>query len=80
MMATGNRFEVEELGTFTPAPHRVKQLSPGEVGYIIAGVKQLDQTKIGDTITEPGRPCDEPLAGYKDVKPMVFSGLYPIHG
>ena len=80
MMATGNRFEVEELGTFTPAPHRVKQLSPGEVGYIIAGVKQLDQTKIGDTVTEPGRPCEQPLAGYKDVKPMVFSGLYPIQG
>jgi GTP-binding protein LepA len=80
MMATGHRFEVEELGTFTPAPHRVKQLGAGEVGYIIAGVKQLDQTNIGDTITEPSRPCEKPLEGYKEVKPMVFSGLYPIQG
>jgi GTP-binding protein LepA len=80
MMATGKHFEVEELGTFTPAPRRVKQLSVGEVGYIIAGIKQLDQTHIGDTITEPDRPCEKPLAGYKDVKPMVFSGLYPIQG
>jgi len=80
MMATGHQFEVEELGTFTPAPCRIKELSAGDVGYIIAGIKQLDQTKIGDTVTEPDRPCAKPLAGYKDVKPMVFSGLYPIQG
>ncbi len=80
MMATDNRFVVEELGTFTPAPRRVKQLSAGEVGYVMAGIKELDQTRIGDTITEAGHPCDTPLAGYKDVKPMVFSGLYPIQG
>jgi len=80
MMATGNRFVVEELGTFTPAPRRVKQLSTGEVGYVMAGIKQLDQTRIGDTITEADRPCEKPLAGYKGVKPMVFSGLYPIQG
>ena len=80
MMATGHKFEVEELGTFTPAPRRVKQLSAGEVGYVIAGIKQLDQTRIGDTITTARQPCDNPLAGYKDVKPMVFSGLYPIQG
>lgn len=80
MMATGHQFEVEELGTFTPAPCRIKELSAGDVGYVIANIKQLDQTKIGDTITEPDRPCEKPLAGYKDVKPMVFSGLYPIQG
>jgi len=80
MMATGHQFEVEELGTFTPAPCRIKELSAGDVGYVIANIKQLDQTKIGDTITEPDRPCEQPLAGYKDVKPMVFSGLYPIQG
>jgi GTP-binding protein LepA len=80
MMATGKRFVVEELGTFTPAPIRVKQLSAGEVGYIIAGIKQLDQTHIGDTITEAKQPCETALAGYKEVKPMVFSGLYPIQG
>ncbi|MCZ6513776.1 MAG: translation elongation factor 4, partial [Nitrospinae bacterium] len=80
MMATGKRFVVEELGTFTPAPIRVKQLSAGEVGYITAGIKQLDQTHIGDTITEAKRPCETALTGYKEVKPMVFSGLYPIQG
>lgn len=80
MIATGHQFEVEELGTFTPAPHRVQQLRAGDVGYIIAGIKQLDQTHIGDTITAPDRPCEQPLEGYKEVKPMVFSGLYPIQG
>ena len=80
MMATGKRFVVEELGTFTPAPIRVKQLSAGEVGYITAGIKQLDQTHIGDTITEAKQPCETALTGYKEVKPMVFSGLYPIQG
>ncbi len=75
MMATGNRFEVEEIGAFTPAPHRLKSLSAGEVGYVIAGIKQLDQTKIGDTITESKNECKAPLAGYKEAKPMVFSGL-----
>ena len=80
MMATGHQFQVEELGAFTPAPTRIKQLSAGDVGYIIAGIKQLDQTHIGDTITEPDHPCEQPLEGYKEVKPMVFSGLYPIQG
>lgn len=80
MMATGKRFHVEELGTFTPAPHRVKQLQAGEVGYVIAGIKQLDQTHVGDTITDAAQPAEQPLDGYKEVKPMVFSGLYPIQG
>ncbi len=80
MMATNKRFEVEEIGTFTPAPKSINKLQAGEVGYVIAGIKQLDQTKIGDTITNGKDPCLEPLPGYKDVKPMVFSGLYPIVG
>jgi len=71
---------VEGLGMFTPAPTRVKTLSAGAVGYLVAGIRQLDQTKIGDTITLAERPCAEPLPGYKEVKPMVFSGLYPIMG
>jgi GTP-binding protein LepA len=80
MMATGKRYQVEELGTLNPVPTPAKQLRAGEVGYLIAGIKQLDQTKIGDTVTEVERPCETPLSGYKDVKPMVFSGLYPIQG
>jgi len=80
LMATGKKYFVEELGIFTPAPTRVKTLSAGAVGYLVAGIRQLDQTKIGDTITLAERPCAEPLPGYKEVKPMVFSGLYPIMG
>ena len=80
MMATGNRFIVEELGTFTPKQKPKSTLQAGEVGYLIAGIKQLDQTKVGDTITHSNAPAENPLPGYKDVKPMVFSGLYPISG
>ena len=80
MMATGKIYEVEELGVFTPAPRKVEELGPGEVGFVIAGIKQLDQTRIGDTVTEVERRTETPLAGYKEVKPMVFSGLYPIDG
>ena len=80
MMATGNRFTVEELGTFTPKQQHKSTLQAGEVGYLIAGIKELDQTKVGDTITHAKAPVENPLPGYKDVKPMVFSGLYPISG
>jgi GTP-binding protein LepA len=80
MMATGNRFVVEELGTFNPREVKSPQLNTGEVGYLVANIKQLDQTKVGDTITHSQAPSEEPLPGYKEVKPMVFSGLYPISG
>jgi len=80
MMATGNTFVVEELGTFNPKQEPKPTLQAGEVGYLIAGIKQLDQTKVGDTITHSKSPCESPLPGYKEVKPMVFSGLYPISG
>ena len=80
MMATGNSFVVEELGVFTPAQRQKEILSAGEVGYMVANIKQLDQTKIGDTVTHLHRPTTEALPGYKEVKPMVFSGLYPISG
>ena len=80
MMATGKQFVVEEMGTFNPAPQLTPSLKAGEVGYLVAGIKQLDQTKIGDTITDLNVPSLEPLPGYKDVKPMVFSGIYPIPG
>ncbi|HIK58188.1 MAG TPA: elongation factor 4 [Nitrospinaceae bacterium] len=80
MVATGNRFIVEELGTFNPREVKSPVLNTGEVGYLVANIKELDQTKVGDTITHFDRPCEQPLAGYKEVKPMVFSGLYPISG
>ena len=80
MMATGNRFIVEELGTYNPKQEPKSILQAGEVGYLIAGIKELDQTKVGDTITHAKSPCENPLPGYKEVKPMVFSGLYPISG
>jgi GTP-binding protein LepA len=80
LMATGNRFTVEEVGTFNPNQVKSTQLNVGEVGYLVANVKLLDQTKVGDTITHFHNPCEKPLPGYKEVKPMVFSGLYPISG
>ncbi|MFQ5482671.1 MAG: translation elongation factor 4 [Nitrospinaceae bacterium] len=80
LMATGNTHEVEELGVFTPEPRQVDALNPGEVGFIVAGIKQLDQTRIGDTVTGATQPTTTPLAGYKEAKPMVFSGLYPMDG
>ena len=80
MLAAGEKHVVEELGVFTPVPVKRDVLKAGEVGYLISGIKQLDQTKIGDTITHAEKPCLEPLVGYKEVKPMVFSGLYPISG
>ena len=80
MMATNNKFIVEELGTFNPKQEPKATLQAGEVGYLIAGIKQLDQTKVGDTITHAKSPAEKPLPGYKEVKPMVFSGLYPISG
>lgn len=80
MMATGNRFMVEDLGTFNPMEEKSTELLAGEVGYLVANIKELDQTKVGDTITHSRNPAEEPLPGYKEVKPMVFSGLYPISG
>jgi len=79
-MANSTEFVVEELGAFTPTPVRIQSLQAGEVGYLIAGIKQLDQTKIGDTVTDASRPTETPLPGYKEAKPMVFSGMYPITG
>ncbi|MFB6263570.1 MAG: translation elongation factor 4 [Bradymonadaceae bacterium] len=76
-MATGARSEVEEVGVFTPDQTPVDELGPGEVGYVISMMKDIDRAKVGDTITHADRPTPEPLPGFKDVKPMVFSGLYP---
>ena len=77
-MATDTRFDAEELGVFSPAMTPVEQLSAGEVGYVVTGLKDVSRLRVGDTLTSvapPGRR--EPLPGYKDVKPMVFAGLFP---
>ena len=71
-------FTVEQLGILTPAPVLVEGLHAGEVGFVIANVKRVADTKIGDTITQDDRPAAEPLPGYEDIKPMVFAGLYPV--
>jgi GTP-binding protein LepA len=76
-MATGTRFEAEELGSFAPERTSGTSLTAGEVGYVITGLKDVSRLRVGDTLTSEGRPANEPLPGYKDVKPMVFAGLYP---
>src|SRR6476469_6965271 len=76
-MALGTRFEVEELGFFSPSRRPAKHLSAGEVGYIITGLKDVSQLRVGDTLTLSREGAAEPLPGYKEVKPMVFAGLYP---
>ena len=77
LVAAKKVFEVLEVGIFTPVKKPVDSLKAGEVGYIIAGIRDVTNTKIGDTITDAENPVSEPCAGYKDVKPMVFCGLYP---
>jgi GTP-binding protein LepA len=77
LMATGRVSEVQEVGVFTPVRTPVDVLGTGEVGYIVAGIKNVTDTQIGDTITYADNPSPEPCPGYKEVKPMVFSGLYP---
>jgi len=71
-------YEVEEVGRFSLRRERTEQLAAGEVGYIIAGVKTISDVHIGDTITLDSRPCKRPLPGFKDIKPVVFSSIYPI--
>jgi GTP-binding protein LepA len=76
-MAQGTRFEAEELGFFAPTMTPAKSLEAGEVGYVITGLKDVSRLRVGDTLTAEARPATEPLPGYKDVKPMVFAGLFP---
>src|SRR5689334_16916909 len=76
-MALGTRFEAEELGFFSPTRRASRTLEAGEVGYVITGLKDVSRLRVGDTLTSETRPADEPLPGYKDVKPMVFAGLFP---
>ncbi len=76
-MATETRFEAEELGYFSPTMTPVDSLSAGEVGYVITGLKDVSRLRVGDTLTSVERRAQAPLPGYKDVKPMVFAGLFP---
>ena len=76
-MNTGQEVEVEEVGIFSPKPEKVEALSVGEVGFLWANIKDLHSTKIGDTITDARHPTAEPLPGFEEAKPMVFSGLFP---
>lgn len=77
LMASQADYEVEEVGYFTPKQKRVSSLSAGEVGYVIAGIKQLDHARVGDTLTERDRKTRNAFPGFKQVKPMVFCGMYP---
>src|SRR3954465_1137551 len=76
-MALGTRFEAEELGFFAPTRSPVRRLEAGEVGYVVTGLKDVSRLRVGDTLTAVARPAAEALPGYKDVKPMVFAGLFP---
>ncbi|CAI8015888.1 Elongation factor 4 [Geodia barretti] len=77
LMSTGGVFEVSRLGIFAPGPVEVESLGPGEVGFLMAAIKDLHEARMGDTVTLHRRPTQEPLTGFPPLKPMVFSGLYP---
>src|SRR5918999_714369 len=78
LMAQGQDYEVEQIGVFSPKPEPIAELGAGEVGFVVANIKTVSDAKIGDTITESNRPTTEPFPGFKELKPMVFAGLYPV--
>ncbi len=78
LMATGANHLCEQVGVFTPKSRTRSQLTAGEVGFVIAGIKELKDARVGDTITHAQRPAKEPVPGFKEVKPQVFAGLYPV--
>ncbi|HVC18856.1 MAG TPA: translation elongation factor 4 [Vicinamibacterales bacterium] len=80
LMASGQDYEVEQIGVFSPKPLPVAELGVGEVGFVAAGIRNVADARIGDTITEAARPTQEPFPGFKELKPMVFAGLYPVEG
>ncbi|MBI5834862.1 MAG: elongation factor 4 [Armatimonadetes bacterium] len=79
MMSNGKTFDIDELGVFEPAPKVVNTLEPGDVGYIVANIRTVADTRVGDTVTDAEHPAPEPLPGYQPAKSMVFSGLYPVN-
>ncbi len=78
LMSNGKVFDVEQLGVLTPKPLEIPELTAGEVGFFSATIKNVADTKIGDTVTDDARPCDAPLAGFEELKPMVFAGIYTV--
>jgi GTP-binding protein LepA len=78
MMSNGRTYDVAQVGVFSPDMRPVEALSAGQVGYITAAIKRVADAKVGDTITEAARPTEQPFPGYRDAKPMVFAGLFPI--
>ncbi len=76
-MALGTRFEAQEIGAMSPVMAPLPELAAGEVGYVITGLKEVSELRVGDTLTTESKPAAEPLPGYKEVKPMVFAGLFP---
>ncbi|HEY3091361.1 MAG TPA: translation elongation factor 4 [Jatrophihabitantaceae bacterium] len=80
MMSTGATHELLEVGVISPEPKPTNGLGVGEVGYLITGVKDVRQSRVGDTVTDAGKPAAQSLGGYRDPKPMVYSGLYPLDG
>ncbi len=78
MMSTNQEYVVEKVGVFTPKPKDVDELNTGEIGFIITGIKNLSDTKVGDTISEAAKPLDKALPGFKPSKPVVFCGLFPV--
>ena len=79
VMSTGRAWQVDKLGCFTPKSVGTKELGAGEVGFVIAGIKEIDGAPVGDTITLDGKPCAAPLPGFKQVQPRVFAGLFPVN-
>ena len=78
LMSSGNLYEVQRVGVFAPKPQMVTALGPGEVGFVMAGIKEVTEARVGDTVTDPAQPTAEPFPGFKAAKPMVFAGLYPV--
>jgi GTP-binding protein LepA len=78
LMSNGRVFDVDSMGVLTPKPVEIGELTAGEVGFFVATIKNVADTKIGDTVTEDGRPCDSALAGFEELKPMVFAGIYTV--
>jgi GTP-binding protein LepA len=80
LMALGQEYDVEQVGVFTPKPVQVDELGVGEVGFFTATIKKVSDAKLGDTVTDAARPASEPFPGFRELKPMVFAGLYPVEG
>jgi len=80
LMALGQEYDVEQVGVFTPKPIQMDELGVGEVGFLTATIKKVSDAKLGDTVTEAARPTLEPFPGFRELKPMVFAGLYPVEG